>query len=73
VLSDRQSQELLALELALDRLGRMNPRQRQPLCRALIGFRPAFPMKVNGISAPKFPCSVRVPSIFRKGESCFSG
>ena len=29
VLSDRQSQELLALELALERLGNMNPRQRQ--------------------------------------------
>jgi RNA polymerase sigma factor (TIGR02999 family) len=29
LLSDRQSQELLALELALDRLGEMSPRQRQ--------------------------------------------
>jgi RNA polymerase sigma factor (TIGR02999 family) len=29
VLSDRQSQELLALELALDRLGEMSPRQHQ--------------------------------------------
>jgi RNA polymerase sigma-70 factor (ECF subfamily) len=29
VISDKQSEELLALELALNRLGQMNPRQRQ--------------------------------------------
>jgi RNA polymerase sigma factor (TIGR02999 family) len=29
LLSDKQSEELLALELALDRLGEMSPRQRQ--------------------------------------------
>lgn len=52
VLSDRQSQELLALELALDRLGQMSPRQRQVVeLRYFGGLSPEETAEVLNVSS----------------------
>jgi RNA polymerase sigma-70 factor, ECF subfamily len=52
VLSDGQSQELLALELALDRLGEMSPRQRQVVeLRYFGGLSPEETAEVLNISS----------------------